>query len=182
MLPVEEDVITIIEFAGHADGWIAAGVTCEQIVVEGGIASAPGAAERVVPRVERFAGNAPLHRHVDGREFGVLFHVAIERQVFVHAPTGGTMIDDDLSLGIAADIVGTLAALRLTAAHAEMAENDIVRVDIERIVRETNAVAGRGLAGDGDVGIVDIKSAFELDNAGDAKDDDARTAFFDGGA
>src|SRR5581483_197400 len=60
VLPVEEDVVTEVEGAPHADAGVAARVAGEQIMVERARVAAPGAAERVVVGVQRLAGDRPL--------------------------------------------------------------------------------------------------------------------------
>jgi hypothetical protein len=185
--PVEDHVVAEVELAAHADRRVAARVAGEQVMMEGRILPAPGAAESVVLGVEGFAGDAVLHRDIHGGEFDVAafgprLHVAVKRQVFIHAPAGRAMVDDHLALGIAADVVAALPSLGLAAAYAEVPQDDVVRVDIDRGIGQTNAVAGGGLSRDRDVGILDVDVAGELDDARDAEDDDPRALGFDGGA
>src|SRR5690606_9987833 len=97
------------------------------------------------------------------------------RQVFVHTPTGRTMVDDHLLDRIATDIVGSLAAFAHTAANPQVANDDVASVDVERSTSQTDAVPGGGLPRDGDVGVVDIEVALQANNPGNAKHNDART-------
>src|SRR5690606_2076493 len=100
-------------------------------------------------------------------------HKAVKREIFVHAPAGGAVIDDNLLDGITADVVGTLAAFAHTAANPQVTDNHIAGVDVERGMGQANTVAGGRLAGDGNVGVVDVEVALEVDDSRNPKNNDA---------
>src|SRR5580765_2380429 len=58
---------------------------------------------------------------------------------------------------------------------AEIAHDDIVSAHFKTIVAETDAVAGRGLTGDSQIGVSDPDSLLQVDDAGHPKDHNARS-------
>jgi hypothetical protein len=88
------------------------------------------------------------------------------------------VIDDDV-LALADGQRVALAGLAIAGPAAEMADDRIVRGDVELVVGETDTVTRRSLAGDGDERLLDQQLSFELDRAGDAEDDGARPFRFD---
>ena len=96
----------------------------------------------------------------------------------VAGPTDRAVIDDDvvripISTGVDTQAVVLLLRFR-AAADADVSQDHVLRRNPHLIFPETNAIARRGLAGDGDVGVLDHQVAVERDRAGNAEDDDAR--------
>lgn len=92
------------------------------------------------------------------------------------------MIDDDLSFWIAPNVVGTLSALGFAATHAEMPQDHIVRVDVERSMGYADAIPWCRLSSDRNVRMLNINIAHKIDDPSDTKDDDALTFCFHSGA
>ena len=83
------------------------------------------------------------------------------------------MVHDDVA-GAVADREGIFLGFGDVAeAEAQVAHDDIVGGDADVVVAGADSFAGGGLAGEGDIGIVEPELAFELDGAGDAEDDGA---------
>jgi hypothetical protein len=136
MTPVEDNITAVVEFPPHTDGRISTCIARKQVVVEGGVFTAPRAAEGVVLSIKSFAGNAVLysqilHRHFQTTAVGQMLHVTIEREVFIHAPTGTAMVHDNPADGIATNVVGTLAPLRTTAPDPQVTQNDVLSIDVQ---------------------------------------------------
>ena len=143
---------------------------CQQIVVERGGLSSPDASIAVlaffVDGVEQaFAGDAPLHREVP---------VIVERGTFVRAPAHRTMVDDDIPVVIES-VHGIVPFLLDVRSHArtDEADDDVVRLDSQRIVFQADAVARSGLSGNGQVSVIDIEWGLQFDDAAYGKYDGA---------
>ena len=136
----------------------------------GGIA-APGAAESMTAGIERFAGDSPLNGNVFGRIFDLSSsvkrrpHVAIKRNVFVHTPAGGTMVNNDVMIGIASDVVITLSAHRHTATYTDVAYDDIMGIDVEG-TGNSYPLIGTLWSCYGIIGMFDVNFTVYLDVAG----------------
>ena len=175
MPPVVDHVVEEVEVAVHPDARVAAGVARPQVVVERAVVPADRAPERVVVGVQRLAGDAPLDRDVDRRQLQLLVaarrpvHVAVHRQVLVEAPARRAVVDDDVADRVAAERVVAVGHVRLAAAEPEVADDDVVGVDLGGPPGDADAVAGGGLAGDGDVGGADVDGPVQVDDAGVAQ-------------
>ena len=89
------------------------------------------------------------------------------------------MVDDDVGDRVSPQ--GVVADLEVAAAEPQVADDDVVGVDVDALAPDADAVAGGGLAGEGEERVLDVQRAFERDQAGDAEDDDARALGLDGG-
>ncbi len=68
-----------------------------------------------------------------------------------------------------------LHAVHVAQPRTDEADDHVVRVArIKRVARQADAVAGRGLAGDGEVALGDAQGGVEVDRSGDGEDDGAR--------
>src|SRR5262245_27139242 len=84
------------------------------------------------------------------------------------------MVDDDIADGVSAQGVVAVGNVGFAAAEAQVANDDVMRVDADSGAANADAVAGRRLTGDGDVGGADTNTILEMNDAGDIEDDDAR--------
>ena len=129
--------------------------------------------------IKAFGNDRPLHRQI-GQVF--LARQAAEalrgRQDFIDRPARGDMVDDDVGSADDRDAVILDQALAANA-RADIAHDDIVGVDAQRIVAQRNPGARRGLSGDGDIVVLDGQPVFQLDGAGDGEDHGARPVRFD---
>jgi hypothetical protein len=70
------------------------------------------------------------------------------------------VIDDHVfKLALDADGVPHIAFADETAAHAQVPDDDVAGGHVDAAVDERYAFGGRGLAGDGDVGLIDAQGA-----------------------
>ncbi len=94
------------------------------------------------------------------------------------------MIDDDISCSLQREcIAGPVLRHRapnVAWTKAQMTQYDIVRPDRDLVPAKAYTVAGRRLAGYGQVGFVDREAAAQVDNAGDMEDNGARAVGFNG--
>ena len=186
MHPVEENIVHESEVAVHADARIAAAVAGKKIVQKGAVQTTERAAERVVVGVERLAKNGILNRDVHRRQlqllaaFGRLIHVAVHGHAFVEPPARGDVINHDVARGIAAKRIVAVAHPHFAAPEAHVADDHVVRLQLNRVAGEAHAVTGRGVAGDGEVRRANAEVIFQPDDARDVEDDDARAAGFTG--
>jgi hypothetical protein len=78
------------------------------------------------------------------------------------------MVNNDVMIGIASDVVVTLPAYRHTAAYPDVAYDDIMGVDVEG-TGNANTVTGSRLSGYGNVGMIDVEVTVNFDGAGNAE-------------
>ena len=144
--------------------------------------------EGVMIRAQRFRRDAVLDRDVDRGEFArgrlrvavVVEHVAIHRDVFIETPRSGNVIHDDVADGIAAERIVTVSRIGIAATESQVANDDIVCLDLDRLVGEAHAIAGRSGTIDRDVRRANADALLEVNDAGDVEDDDAWAGRFDG--
>ena len=107
--------------------------------------------------VQTFADEVPLQGHV--------FYI-VKTGGFIHRPRHGTMVDDDVAVGTRKAIQSVVfRGLSVAVSKAEVANDDIIGRDIRGKIGNANTLAGRGLPGDGDVGLPEYKSRLELDDS-----------------
>src|SRR5688572_24930326 len=87
------------------------------------------------------------------------------------------MIQNDVAHRITTQTV--VAPLEFAAPKTQIADDDIVRIDLGRFAADANAVTGRCLARDGDERLGDAEAVGESDQAADTKNHDARPAGFE---
>ncbi len=114
--------------------------------------------------VQTLTDNAPLHRRV---------FVVIKRSDFFNAPAQRAMIDDDILAAEARDRV-LLQPVYVAEANAQITNDDIIRSNNERIIASANALAGRGLSGNGAIAVRDAQFGLQRNRAGHAKDNRPR--------
>lgn len=84
------------------------------------------------------------------------------------------MIDDDIR-GVAAGERVLIHVKPIPEARADETNDDVGRVaGIDDVIRQTDAVTGRGLAGDGEIALGDAQRRIQIDRAGNREDDGAR--------
>src|SRR5688572_29149671 len=120
---------------------------------------------------QALADETPLHGEVGG---------FVDGKRFVHAPTYRAMVDDDL-VAIAAKAILLLAAL-IAGTETHIPDDEVRGVEIDLVILDANAIAGRGLAGDGEIGVANLEFRFERDSARNAEDHEARPLGLDGRA
>jgi hypothetical protein len=91
------------------------------------------------------------------------------------------MIDHDVLAKNAAQAV-FLQPVAVSQTNAQETQNHIVSVYDDRIVTDTNAVSGRTLTGNRDIGIADYQRRFEFDIAGYPENHDAWSCSLNGGS
>src|SRR5262249_41800287 len=97
----------------------------------------------------------------------------------IRTPTDGAMIDDTVVAGGKPGAIHRFAG-EIADTEAHVTDDDVMRAESPGgKVCETNAVAGRGLAGHCAIGIMHGARAFEFDQAGNTKNDRARPIGFD---
>ena len=104
---------------------------------------------------------------------------AARTERFVEGPTDRAVVNDAVIAGGHAHAIERRAG-KVAGAHADVTDDDVGRAQHAHVVfAEADAFAGRGLAGDGEIGIgfADDEPRFERDEAGD---DGARTGLFNG--
>jgi len=136
-------------------------------------AFAVGLAAGVDGVMEAFGDEAPLDGDVPG--------IRADGEDFVDAPGGGELVEDDVLAFLDADGIDVLAG-DVTGAEAEVTDDDLAGEDHEVMPGDGEALAGGGLACEGEEGVLDADGAFEEEGAGGAEDDGAGTGGFDGGA
>jgi len=99
---------------------------------------------------------------------------------FVATPTARTMIYDNVTNGIAAERVVAVKNTRVTATKSHVANHHIMRVNQGAFARDTNAVARRGLTGNGKIRRFDKQRHLQMNDARDIKNHDARPGGFNG--
>ena len=181
-LPVVDHVVADIEPAGKlaaaaqapGEAPVAARAVGQQIVMEAANVARDAAGKRVplaglilpvVGDVERLGDEAALHRDVFS---------APRAYPLVDRPAHRTVVDDGV---IAARQAGAILGVARFISHPDphVPDHHIVRAETaEGVAAHADAVARRGLAGDGDEGIADNQFALEGNRAADAKHDRPR--------
>ena len=177
-IPAVSRKIAVVNL-GMVDAGVAALVVSQQVMVERGIFAAPDAAIAVaalgMPRiVETLGKQAPLHREIT---------VGVERRAFVHRPRHRTMVEDDILVVTPPDTVllrfgGILG--RIAQTETDIADNHVVGIDPHGVVAQADAVARGGLAGDGQVSVLNAQIAQQFDRSRHVEDDDAFARSLDG--
>ena len=79
------------------------------------------------------------------------------------------MVDEDILPG--SDRKGIHFFLQgISRAETEVADNHLVRIEIDTLVLDADALAGRGLPGQGDIGVSDFELGLEGNEAGHPED------------
>ena len=73
-----------------------------------------------------------------------------------------------------------LSTLRTTAPDSQVAQYNVFRIDVQRVIGQTDPIAGCGLTGNSDIGVVNVDVGFQLNDARYSKDQDARSLGLDG--
>jgi hypothetical protein len=85
----------------------------------------------------------------------------------------GDMIEDDVGCVQQVDATFAGVGIEIAPAKSEMAADDVVSaIEGNFAAHDADAIAGRGLAGDGDV-VLDEDGGREIDVAADVENDDA---------
>ena len=124
----------------------------------------------VVDRVRQRLGD---QRPLDGQVIDAALRRAVAaagRQGLVHRPAGRDMVQDDATAARDADRIVLHAGL-VARAHADVADDDVVGGDDQRLAAQGDPVAGRRLAGEGNVGPADLQRRGEGDGSADIEDD-----------
>ena len=166
IVPAETDIIHPVK-----DRWanalgVARVIVCPERMVGGGVIDVPQSSARVAtesPGVDR-----PLKREKFGR-------CAKGREIFISRKHHIAVIENDaLRIG---DIDRIASCGLLAIAPADRADDNVIAREIHRIIPKTDAIARRGLAGDGDFVFVHRESAArprgETDVSRDGKNDRA---------
>ena len=183
---IEEHIVDEGEVAIHAHAGIPPRIAGPEIAQERAVQAADGGPERMMENIERFRRDRVLDGDVDGGQLEVLassrgmIHVAIHGDVLVQAPRGGHVIDDEVAHRIASERIVAVRRLGLAAAKTHVPDDDIMGVQLHGVARDADAVAGSGVARDGDVGRADADGGFQANDARDVEDDDARPALLTG--
>src|SRR5688572_29223131 len=88
------------------------------------------------------------------------------------------MIDHNIPNWVAANRIVPVAYPGASTAEAHVANNHVVRLQLDGVARDADSVSRRAAAVNGDVRCANADFFFEIDNSGDVKDHDARTACF----
>jgi hypothetical protein len=178
----------VVDHVGDADAEveqrIALGVVGEEVVVDR-VAAARRAGEQhaaavaalfVAGVVEGFGEQAPLH--------GDVLRVVGGVEQLVDRPAERGVVDDQPA-GARAEAQRVEAAgrrARRPRSHPEETQDHVVgaddqrRLGVVRVVAQRNAAAGRGLAGDGQVGLGDLDRRAERDRAAEPEHHRPRAA------
>ena len=149
------------------DAGVAAMVIRQHIMVETGVFSTPDASVAVFALgmraiVHALGEDAPLHGEI---------LISVEGCALVDAPAHGAVVEDDVAEVTPPDAVFAVSGVGAFIAQAEVqiADYDIIRVDVDGVVLETDSAAGGSLAGYGDVAVADLDGGLELDDAGNVE-------------
>src|SRR6185369_8650827 len=99
---------------------------------------------------------------------------AIKRQVLIQPPTARAMVDNDAADRVPPQRI--IPAFQVAAPEAQVAQDHIVGIDLGGFAADANPIAWSRLPGNGHEGLVDRQPVGQGDDAGDAKNDDPRTA------
>src|SRR4051812_14709445 len=159
--PVVDDVVDVLNRSLGL--WVAALVVDPQVAGDGDIGDGIDEGAEAL-RVDRFADDAVLYGHV--------VRALRDAHAIPAAPLDRAVVEDDVARAGHVDRAFTLVAVDAFS-HTQVTNDDVVgSTERKRAVVQANALARRGLAGDGDVaGARDVR--FELDHAADVEDDDA---------
>ena len=106
--------------------------------------------------IQALADDAPLYGDVCDAGAG-------DRERLVDGPACRAMVDDDIAAAGADGDGVDLFLHRVTWAHAQVADDDIVGFHGEAVVSAAAPSSGGGLAGDRDKGLRDAQRFFEFD-------------------
>ena len=152
------------------DAGIATVVVGEQVVVVGGVLSAPDAAVAV--------GAFLVDRHAQALRYDVPLEAevghTVEGRTFIGTPADGTVVDDDVlvgSVGVGHYLDGVVFRFFLVShTAADEAHDDVARRDAECVVFQADTVSRGCLAGNGEVAFGDVELLAEFDDAGHVED------------
>lgn len=88
------------------------------------------------------------------------------------------MINHDVTHWIPTERIIPIRRLRLAATKTHVANDHVMRVELDGISRDANAISWGRVARDGDVGCADADGGFQADDARYIENDDARTSLF----
>ena len=94
---------------------------------------------------------------------------------FVHTPAHGAVVDYHI---LRAGNAHGVFFQQITQAHADVADDGLVRLHIEAVIFERDAAPRGGLSGDGDIRVGYLERFFERDIARHFKNDNPRTGGF----
>src|SRR5438093_6733096 len=172
MAPVIDDVVP--EVALHRDvapARNAAKHVGEEVVVPRAAVSAQNGRKGMLLLVVAFRSDAPLHRVAVNRAGG--------GQRFGVAPTARAVVHDEVVTVVNAEAVGSELAVVISGAKTQEADDHVMcsreRESVPAALGflDADAVAGGGLAGDGDIGFADLQP-LRLDHAAYPEDHGAR--------
>ena len=186
--PVVDHVVDEVEDTTPADAWVTTRIVGPQVAHEGRVLTADGRAEGVVPRVECLGRDSVLDSNVHGRLLALglaivqVEHVAIERDVLVESPLARAMVNHDVAHGVATERVLAVGHLRLAATEAHVAHDDVVRIHLERLASNDDAVAGSRLSGYSNIRSAHVDGRLQTDDTADVEHHDAGTTLLAGPA
>ena len=155
--PIVDHIIAVIDqflfrvsmVAAAAEARVPAGMVSEKVMMERRPHPPPDAAISMIAfmmigMVQALADDAPLHGAVP---------VVADRQHLVNTPTKGAMIDDNIFLKIPAGcIFGKF--VHISQADPEIADDDVVSINTQRVIPDADSIARRRLAGNGEVAVL----------------------------
>ena len=121
--------------------------------------------------VEGFRDQAPLD--------GDVGHVAAQREALVHRPAGRAVVEDHPAGPASHADAVDLRAGDVAGPEAQVAHDHVVRLDLDRLSPEADAVAGRRLAGDRQEGLRDHDCSRSVTSPPDPEDHRARAPGLD---
>ena len=105
--PVVDDIIDVVKHTAPADRWVATCIVGPKVTHKCRVLTTNGRTKGVVPRVKCLGRDGILDGHIDSRLLAIglavmhIEHVAIERDILVQSPLARTVVNHDISHGVA---------------------------------------------------------------------------------
>ena len=151
--PVENNIIDEVKVAVHTYRTIPADVGSKKITAEHTVMPTDGCTESMIVGIQCFRENRILDGNVYRRKFQPVsicpsvVYMTVDRHVFIQSPTGGAMVNHDISNRIPSYCIITESYVLRTATEAHVANHDIVCIDQERLSGDADTISGSCLSG-----------------------------------
>ena len=190
-VPVEEDVVHEVEDTVPTHRRVAAYVRRPEVAHERGVLATERRAKRVVVGVERLGRDGVLDRYIDRRQLlrtslvealARIVHVAVERDVLVQTPGARAVVDHDVAHGVATKRVLAVPRHRLATAETHVADDYVVRIDLERLTGDADTITRSRLTGNCNIRCANDDGRLQADDTRHVEDDDAGATLLTGPA
>ena len=130
-----------------------------------------GCTESMIVGIQCFRENRILDGNVYCRKFQPVsvcpsvVYMTVDRHVFIQSPTGGAMVNHDISNRIPSYCIITESYVLRTAAEAHVANHNIVCIDQERLSGDADTISGSRLSGNGYIRGTYANRAFQTNHS-----------------